>query len=175
MTQEEFGVLVKGMKAVYPSATFIPDKDAFDVWYMLLQDLPYELASTAVQKHMMTAKFPPTIAEIREAASDVAAPAEMTEMEAWSRVYKAICDLQWEAPEKEFNRLPELCRAAVGTPANLREMAGMDTETVLSVEQSHFLRSYRAAAERKKAEDMLSVGLQKRIEEARHIMALEEK
>lgn len=175
MTREEFGTLVKGMKAVYPSATFIPDKDAFDVWYALLQDLDYTRASMAAQRHMMTEKFPPTISDIRSGAVEVSAPTEMTEMEAWSRVYKAICDLRYDEPEKEFNRLPELCRIAVGTPANLREMATMPTDTVLSVEQSHFLRNYRNAKERKKSEDMLSIDLQSRIEDARRIMGRETK
>ena len=44
MTREEFAVLVKAMKAVYSSENFIADKDAFDVWYGLLKDLPYEQA-----------------------------------------------------------------------------------------------------------------------------------
>ena len=169
MTREEFGTLVKGMKAVYAQATFIPDQDAFDVWYALLQDLDYTRASMAAQRHMMTEKFPPTISDIRSGAVEVSAPTEMTEMEAWSRVYKAICDLRYDEPEKEFNRLPELCRIAIGTPANLRELATMDTETVMSVEQSHFLRNYRAAAERKKAEAALSVDLLARIEQARQL------
>ena len=45
MEREEFKILVKAMKAVYAQPTFIPDKDAFDVWYGLLQDLPYEQAN----------------------------------------------------------------------------------------------------------------------------------
>lgn len=51
MEREEFKILVKAMKAVYAQPTFIPDKDAFDVWYGLLQDLPYEQANLAIQKY----------------------------------------------------------------------------------------------------------------------------
>lgn len=66
MTREEFKTLVKGMKAVYAQPTFIPDQDAFNVWFELLKDIPYQQANVAIQKYMLTEKFPPTIADIRE-------------------------------------------------------------------------------------------------------------
>lgn len=66
MTRDEFKILVKGMKAVYAQSTFIPDKDAFEMWFALLCDLPYKTANIAIQKYMLTEKFPPTPAEIRE-------------------------------------------------------------------------------------------------------------
>lgn len=52
MEREQFKVLVKAMKAVYAQPTFIPDQDAFNVWFALLGDLPYKQAELAVQKHM---------------------------------------------------------------------------------------------------------------------------
>ena len=76
MEREEFKILVKAMKAVYAQPTFIPDKDAFDVWYGLLQDLPYEQANLAIQKYMTSEKFPPTIADIRTKATEIIAPAD---------------------------------------------------------------------------------------------------
>lgn len=69
MTREEFKTLVKGMKAVYAQPTFIPDQDAFNVWFELLKDIPYQQANVAIQKYMLTEKFPPTIADIREKES----------------------------------------------------------------------------------------------------------
>ena len=50
MTREEFKTLVKGMKAVYAQPTFIPDQDAFNVWFELLKDIPYQQANVAIQK-----------------------------------------------------------------------------------------------------------------------------
>ena len=66
MNKEEFTKLAKGMKAVYTSQNFLPDSDAMKVWFAMLQDLDYKPTSIAVQKYMMTNKFPPTIADIRE-------------------------------------------------------------------------------------------------------------
>ena len=68
MTKDEFKILCKGMKAVYPQSTFLPDADAFKVWYSLLQDLDYTIAQAAIQKYILTNKFPPTVADIRECA-----------------------------------------------------------------------------------------------------------
>ena len=148
--REKFKVLVKGMKAVYVQPAFIPDQDAFNVWYGLLKDLSYEELSKAIQKHMMTSPYPPTISDIREAVAQLA-PDDgiMSELKAWNLVRRAIRNSNYHA-EEEFGRLPCTIRAAVGNPANLREWAMMPIETVESVEQSHFIRAYRAAVERDK-------------------------
>lgn len=148
--RERFKILVKGMKAVYTHQSFIPDQDAFNVWYALLKDLSYEDLNAAIQKHMMTNPHQPTIADIREAATQLSSGSgEMSELKAWDMVRKAISNSNYHA-EDEFDRLPEAIRIAVGNPANLREWAMMPTETVESVEQSHFIRAYRVAVDRLK-------------------------
>lgn len=68
MKFDEFKILVKGLKTVYTSPNFLPDADSIKIWYQLLQDISYEQLSVAIQKHMVTNKFPPTIAELREAS-----------------------------------------------------------------------------------------------------------
>lgn len=146
--RERFKILVKGMKAVYTLPSFIPDQDAFNVWYALLKDLSYEDLNAAIQKHMMTNPHPPTIADIRGVAAQLSSDnGEMSELKAWSMVRKAISNSNYHA-EEEFERLPEAVKIAVGNPANLREWAIMETETVESVEQSHFIKAYRAAVGR---------------------------
>jgi hypothetical protein len=177
MTRDEFKILVKGMKAVYAQQTFLPDKDAFDMWFALLQDLPYKLANVAIQKHMLTEKFPPTPAEIREkAAQMIEVPeTEMSELEAWALVRKAIRNSGYHAQE-EFDKLPEACREAVGNAANLEEWAKMDYEKVESVGQSHFIRNFRTAVLRIKEEQRLPEQMRKLISEMRESrMKIEDK
>lgn len=177
MTRDEFKILVKGMKAVYAQQTFLPDKDAFDMWFALLQDLPYKLANVAIQKHMLTEKFPPTPAEIREkAAQMIEVPeTEMSELEAWAFVRKAIRNSGYHAQE-EFDKLPEACREAVGNAANLEEWAKMDYEKVESVGQSHFIRNFRTAVLRIKEEQRLPEQMRKLISEMRESrMKIEDK
>lgn len=177
MTRDEFKILVKGMKAVYAQQTFLSDKDAFDMWFALLQDLPYKLANVAIQKHMLTEKFPPTPAEIREkAAQMIEVPeTEMSELEAWALVRKAIRNSGYHAQE-EFDKLPEACREAVGNAANLEEWAKMDYEKVESVGQSHFIRNFRTAVLRIKEEQRLPEQMRKLISEMRESrMKIEDK
>ena len=149
MEREMFKTLVKAMKAVYAQPTFIPDQNAFNVWYELLKDLPYEQLSVAIQKYMLTEKFPPTIADLRAKANEIVEPEleGMSELQAWSIVRKAIGRSGYYA-EEEFDKLPEACKIAVGSPANLREWAMMDSDQVSTVEQSHFIRNYRSAVKR---------------------------
>ena len=168
MTREQFAVLAKAMKAVYAQATFLPDQNAFNVWYEMLKDLPYELAQLSIQKHMMTEKFPPTIADIRAGVRNIKARPEedMSELEAWSLVYKAICRSAYYS-EEEFEKLPEACRIAVGNPANLKEWSLMNTDQVETVGQSHFIRNYRTAVQRLKDKAKLPEKMLQTIEQKR--------
>jgi hypothetical protein len=161
ISREEFKILVKGMKAVYTQAAFIPDNDAFSVWYEMLKDIPYKNLSTAIQRHIMTNRFPPTIADIRDASMLISdGDGVVSELEAWSMVRKALRNSCYHA-EDEFDRLPTAVQIAVGNPANLREWACMPTDTVESVEQSHFIRAYRAAVEDQKDIDRLAPEVKK--------------
>lgn len=159
MDEKEFGVLVMSMKAVYTKPEFLPDEHAVNVWYRLLRDLDYKTASLALQKHMMCSPFPPTIADIRSAAAEftsaVNGTEELSELSAWSLVRRAVRNSSYNA-ESEYERLPDVIRIAVGSPDNLREMAAMPIETVESVEQSHFIRAYRAVKSREKELQKLS-------------------
>ena len=165
MERQEFKTLVKGMKAVYAQPAFIPDQDAFNIWYELLKDLPYEQANIAIQKYMLTEKFPPTIADIRTKASEIVSRVEesMSELEAWSLVNKAISNSGYHAQE-EFEKLPEACQIAVGHPSNLKEWAMMESDKVATVEQSHFIRNYRTAVQRMKEDAKIPEHLKKAIE-----------
>lgn len=156
MTKDEFKILVKGMKSVYSDPKFITDNDAFSVWYSLLSDIPYDIASKAVQKYMSTESFAPTPAGIRTKAAEIMSPEDenMSELEAWQLVYSAIGRSIYNSKEA-FEKLPEICQKAVGSADNLKEWAQMDSDTVRSVEQSHFIRNYRACLERKREDDKI--------------------
>lgn len=173
MTREEFSIIAKALKAVYADPKFLPDGNALDVWYALLQDLEYEKAHIAVQSYMMTAKFPPSIADIIERVAEITRPEEvcMNELEAWSIVQKAICNSAYHADE-EFEKLPEVCKKAVGRAANLREWAGLDSDRVNTVEQSHFIRNFRTTVEKMNREAMIPQPMRARIESIREMALL---
>lgn len=153
MERDEFKILVKAMKAVYAQPTFIPDQDAFNVWYELLKDIPYRQAEIAIRKHMLTEKFPPTISDIRKEAIEITEEDKLDDLEAWSMVYKAICNSTYNS-NMEYGRLPVIVQKAVGNPANLREWAMMDEKMISSV-RARFIDSFKIVRNRAKEDLML--------------------
>jgi hypothetical protein len=150
VTREEFSNIAKGMKAVYSRDKFMVDKDAFDVWYMLLAEYDYKDVSQAVKSYMSTEKFPPVPADIIDKMHKVhEIPNEMSELEAWNKVYKAICNSSYHAQE-EFDNLPPLIQKIVGSPNQLSEWGRCDIEEVNTVIQSNFMRSYKAKSSQQK-------------------------
>lgn len=147
MTRDEFKILVKGMKAAYTTPSFIPDKDAFEIWYGLLSDIPYEVASAATKSYMMTETKIPAPADIRNKAMMLSKNNELNEIEAWTLVSKALRNGYYGA-EEEFAKLPPIVQKAVGSPAQLRMWATTDESSVESVISSNFMRTYKAEIKR---------------------------
>jgi hypothetical protein len=163
VTREEFSNIAKGMKAVYSRDKFMVDKDAFDVWYMLLAEYDYKDVSQAVKSYMSTEKFPPVPADIIDKMHKVhEMPSEMSELEAWNKVYKAICNSSYHAQE-EFDNLPPLIQRIVGSPNQLSEWGRCDIEEVNTVIQSNFMRSYKAKSSQQKTFNRLPSDVKQQI------------
>ena len=153
MTKKEFANLVKGMKAIYADPKFIEGDYALEVWYNFFKDDDYMVVQAAIQKYMANSEFPPTVAGIRKYLVDITdASNDMSEGYAWALVYKAICNSNYSAKD-EFDKLPDVCKKAVGAPDNLREWAMLSTDEVNTVIQSNFLKGFRMA---KKQQDELA-------------------
>lgn len=159
MTQQEFSVIVKAIKAVYP--TMLADDGAKDVWYSMLADLPYKQVSAALQAHMMTSKYPPTIADLRENKADTG----LSEMEAWAMVRKALRNGNYGA-EEEFDKLPDLVKKAVGAASNLRQWAQSDSGMLETIE-AHFLKAFRIQQTRATQEAQLSPQVKNLLDEVK--------
>lgn len=169
MTREEWAVLVKAMKAVYTSPSFLPDQYAFDTWYGLLKDLDYKLLSFGLKKYMQTEWKEPTIAALRQCAGNLTPQScELNETEAWNLVSRAIWNSIYNA-EEEFAKLPEIVQKAVSSPGQLEEWAksGNVDGKWLSVVQSNFQRTYRAEVQREQERRKLSPDLLKIIDAAK--------
>ena len=158
MTFDEFTVLAKSMRAVYTDPRFLPDEESALVWYALLQDIEYPVASKALTKYMVTNKWPPTPADIRGLVVEQTASPEdnLNEQEAWALVSRALRNSGYGFQE-EFDALPEAVQKAVGTASNLHEWCMISDPSSLSVVQSQFQRAYRQVAERRKSDAAIPV------------------
>ena len=160
MDKEEFKVLVKGMKAVYSQPTFIPDQDAFNVWYSLINDLTYEVCNVAIQKYMLANKYPPTIADIRELATTVRFGELPNWSESWENVIRAIRRYGSYNEAEALNSLDDLTRQAV-IRLGFRNLCMSEN---IAVERANFRMIYEQLAERLKDKQNTPLQLQQTID-----------
>lgn len=71
-----------------------PEEDkeeaTIELWESMLGDLSFEVGQAAVKAHMSKSVFPPTIADIRDAAAMITSPPQMDAIVAWDLIGQAI-------------------------------------------------------------------------------------
>lgn len=158
MNREETKEILKVLRVGYPNFYKELKKseadEIIDLWSAMFAAEPVIVVIEAVKSLMCTLKFPPTIADVKEKIALITQPQTMTEMESWGLVQKAICNSNYHAQE-HFDNLPTLIKKIIGSPNQLREWAVMEAETVNSVVQSNFMRSYKAVSAQEKEMSML--------------------
>jgi hypothetical protein len=159
MDREQFKILVKGMKAIYSQPTFIPDQDAFNMWYALMGDLPYEVCNVAIQKYMLTNKFPPTVAELRELAANAVNGDPLTWGESWERALNAVRKYGSYNKMEALNSLDPLTRKCV---ESIGYMELCMSENIM-VERAHYQKVFEVYSKREQTEKQMPLGLQQAI------------
>lgn len=165
MTVEETGAVMDILRASYPrfyAGPAAPDpKQSVALWAEMFSDDPLSIVLAAVKAFIATDEkgFPPHIGAIKAKIRQISSHQEMTEQEAWGLVHRAICNSAYHS-EMEFSALPDTLRRMVGSPSQLREWAGMDSDTVQSVVASNFQRSYRAKAKNNREWEALPADIQ---------------
>ncbi len=163
MDRKETIKIIASMKAVYPSHfQRYSQQDISEMvaaWHTILEDLTYEEASAGLKIYIRSDQkgFPPTPGQVLNAIAGVKTRTTYTAEEAWALVYKAIENSSYNS-EKEFDKLPMECQRAVGSAANLKEMATLDRRDVETVEKSHFIRIYDVETQRTKNDMFVSAG-----------------
>ena len=149
MTREQVGKLLMTIQAYYPNYN-PPDKEiALNAWYIMLAEYPEELVSQALRACIATntSGFAPDVGQIMSKIQIISQPQELDGMAAWGLVSKALRNGYYGAVE-EFNKLPPLVKQAVGMPDNLKNWATADYQTIETVIQSNFLRTYETVVKR---------------------------
>lgn len=160
MNRNDVIALMAVLKTAYPSYYKQVSRDealaAINLWSEMFADDDPAIVSAATKALIAsrTEGFPPTIGAVKAKMHDIANPDAMTEDEAWRIIAKALRNGIYGSRE-EFDKLPAELRKIVHDPAQLKEWAKMDEETVQSVVVSNFRRSYRVTATRRKELDML--------------------
>ena len=144
MTRAETVTLLQTITVMYPASRIRADELTVGVWHEMLKDLPCEVVGVAVRRMCATLKFPPSIADIREAVTKAAQDARGTSTagEAWARVRKAVSWYGYYRAEEARAWLGDEIWRAVEMVGGWREVcAGEDPEGVISAQ---FERRYNA-------------------------------
>lgn len=149
MTREQVGKLLMTIQAYYPNYN-PPDKEiTLNAWHIMLAEYPEELVLQALRACIATntSGFAPDVGQIMSKIQTISQPQELDGMAAWGLVSKALRNGTYGAVE-EFNKLPPLVKQAVGMPDNLKNWATSDYQTIETVIQSNFLRTYETVVKR---------------------------
>lgn len=156
---EDFKSVAKVLKSTYTGPNFLPDEDAVKAWYYMLKDINFEVLKAATYKYAMTNKFPPTVADLREAALTVTNGDIPLWSDGWEQVQRAIRKFGTGNATGALNSMDEL------TAATVRRLGW--TNLCLSTDpmpdRANFRQIYEQLAQRKHKESQLPAGLQQLI------------
>lgn len=160
MTRQETGIIMDILSAAYPRFYSGPDapdmRSVINLWAEMFAREDVALVAAAVKSIIEGDEggFPPNIGQVKAKMRLLTGTEDMTEAEAWNQIARAVRNGIYGANE-EFQRLTPLLQRIVGSPAQLREWAMMDSRTLHSVVASNFQRSYRTAALREREMEKL--------------------
>lgn len=149
------------LKAAYPM--FYKDlkdsdiDDTANLWEEMFSDDPAAVVGAAVKAFIATDDkgYPPNIGAIKTMISKLSAGEQLTGMEAWTIVRKAMSAY---ATREDFEKLPPAIQRAVGGSSQLVTWA-LSESTSLPVIMSHFMNSYKNAVEQEKNTALLPKGV----------------
>lgn len=159
MDKKEFSTFAMALRTYYPKEQILPNPQAMELWYKELQDIPIELAETALRKWVATNKWSPSIAEIREMASGVQHGETKTWGEAWEDVLRAISKYGMYEPRKALESLDPMTRRAVDS-LGFRNICISEN---IAVERANFRMAYETYEKRQKTEQQLALPLREAI------------
>lgn len=131
------------------------------VWADMLEEYTYKQIDRALRAYIQTdtSGFAPSIGQLIDKVHTIEKPEQLSEMEAWSLVSRALRNGYYGA-EQEFDKLPRIVQKAVGTPSQLRNWSQTSIESIENVIQSNFMRTYRAVVSREKEIEKMPVRIQ---------------
>jgi Loader and inhibitor of phage G40P. len=172
MNREETVRILEGISGAYPNfLKSVSEKELShmaDMWASVFTDDPFELVAAGTKAFITadTKGFAPVPGQIKAKMQLIQNPNEITEMEAWGLVHKAIrsgestghgisCRKAWE-------ELPEDIKNIVSS-GELSQWAVTDSSQ-MSVISSNFMRSYTARMTQKKEYEKLPLDVRAVIE-----------
>lgn len=162
MDKQDFGKLVIAIRGAYRDKDFLKDSVSMEMWYECLKDIPYEVAVAAVQMHMMTSKWTPTISELREKVVDV--QADKTDWsDGWEEVQRAIRRHGYVDEKGALESMSPMTREVVKR-LGWRQICSSETDELMAI-RANFRMIYEQKTARAREELMLPQGFKDKAKE----------
>lgn len=144
MTESQAAKLVAVLIAAYQQPQAKLDQKSAAIYERMLMDLDYMAASAAVERLLATSKWPPSIAEIREATASLQLGEVAPGGEAWGKVLRAIGKYgRNRVPTAEFFGGDEVALDAVRA-LSWRELCDSENQ---AADRARFIELYDKLAE----------------------------
>lgn len=159
MTFDEFKIVAKSIRSLYPKDNVLPDIDSVKIFYAMLMDIPYDTLVSALKRYVMTNKYPPTVADLRATAAEATRPVSEDWSAAWEKVRKAIRYFGYYRENEALESLDEPIRTIVKR-LGYQELCLTDN---MAVDRANFRKIYEQMQaqenERAKLPGSLTVGI----------------
>lgn len=142
MERNEFAVWAAALQTYYPKEKLLPNKQAMELWYRALRDIPFNVLELALNKWIATEKWSPSIAEIREKSAEIMIGARGDWGEGWKQVLDAVRYYGQYRPLAALESMDEVTRECV---ERLGFLEICRTEN-MAVERANFRQLYEQTA-----------------------------
>ena len=171
MTRAEFSNWAKAMKTFYPRENFLPNQEALDLWFGMLKDIPYPVLEAAASKYVLINKFSPTIAELRELATEIMQDEGAEDWSVgWEKAILAISKYGWYGTDEALASLDPITRETV---RRIGYEHLCHSENVVS-ERANFKAIYEVVAKRRKEDRQIPNDLRNIIAKVKENLMIEE-
>ena len=160
MDKKEFAQFTMALKTYYPRENLLPNNQAMELWFRQLQDIPYNVAELSLNKWVATNKWSPSVAEIRQTASEVCNGEPDDWSTGWDQVMRAIRCFGSYRELEALDSMDELTRTCVKR-LGFRNICTSENQ---AADRANFRMMYESLVERKKKENQLPEELKVAIE-----------
>lgn len=150
ITTQNIGVMLQLLEANYGSKFYdgVPKENVVKLWASQFKDDDPALVLQGVQNCINTMPYKPTIADIRKRMAQAKMKGQMTAMEAFCEISKAVSrSYDRDSAVKAYNDLPPILRKVVCFPSQLTSWRKVSDESFQTVIMSAIRESYKESAQ----------------------------
>lgn len=155
MDKREFSIFASALRTYYPREKLLPNEQAMELWFNQLQDIPYKVATTTLNKWVAIEKWSPSIADIRHLATEIVNGAPKDWGDGWEQVEKAI---RYYGGYRELEALESLDEVTRQVVKRLGFKNLCQSEN-LTADRANFRMIYEQMSERKEKDAQIPIGV----------------